>query len=864
MDQLFQRLRPFIRMLIRRAGLVLGIAVAASAMGLFFASNLTVDTDFSKLIPSDYPSVQALERLREEVGGESSVDVVIESPSFEANRQFAEDLIPRALALTGNGRGEEYLTRVDYTRDTEFLENNALYFATDAELDSLEEFLHTKIEEARLEANPFFFDIEDDFDDEEAGTDDQAIESFDEAYRNIVGTEYPISDDSTTMVVRFYPSDSQTNLTFISDLYADLDELVASMAPASYHSQMEVDLGGRLLRQLIEVQAITDDVLSSFGAGVLAVLLVVVFYFSFKAYRARVGRHFDRRVFATKFARAPVMAALIGIPLLMSLSWTFGVAYLAFSTLNLMTSTLGLVLFGLGIDYGIHFYARYSEERARGRGLSDAIETTFVSTGQAITVGAMTTAAALLVLVFADFKGFSEFGFIAGTGILFALLAMTVVLPALLVVFERARLLNFGASLDVAGAQLDRSGRFPFARGLLFGSIGLIVASIVFLPRVQFEYEFGQLEPEYEAYNQVHAKIGQVYPGGKRNPAYIIVDEPEEAQRVKSALLEHARRDTLTPTIGDVETLQDRFPLSDSRKQLRVERVAEVRNLLDEPILRAEATADIERLRKAAQTRSPLTIDDVPESLKNRFLSKSGEIGHFVMVYPSVGLSDGRNSMAFAEDVGRIVTENGEVYHAGSTSLVAADMLRLMMAEAPWMVLATFVVVVLLMWVNFGSIRWAALAVLPLIVGVLWMLLVMELFGLKLNFYNLVVLPAVLGIGNDAGVHLVHRYREEGRGSIMAVLRSTGEHVTVGSLTTMIGFAGLLLSFHPGLRSIGELAVVGIGSTLLAAIIFLPSLLQSREDRITTASASEPTEDKTTAARRESRSEMMQFESVKN
>jgi predicted exporter len=65
----------------------------------------------------------------------------------------------------------------------------------------------------------------------------------------------------------------------------------------------------------------------------------------------------------------------------------------------------------------------------------------------------------------------------------------------------------------------------------------------------------------------------------------------------------------------------------------------------------------------------------------------------------------------------------------------------------------------------------------------------------------------------------------------MAVLRSTGEHVTVGSLTTMIGFAGLMLSFHPGLRSIGELAVVGIGSTLLAALFFLPALLQVREDR---------------------------------
>ncbi len=153
-------------------------------------------------------------------------------------------------------------------------------------------------------------------------------------------------------------------------------------------------------------------------------------------------------------------------------------------------------------------------------------------------------------------------------------------------------------------------------------------------------------------------------------------------------------------------------------------------------------------------------------------------------------------------------------------------MLRLMMAETPWMVAATFAIVLVLMFVNFGSVRWALLAVVPLVVGVLWMLFFVEVFGLKLNFYNMIVMPAVLGIGNDAGVHMVHRYRELGPGSIRAVIRSTGEHVTMGSLTTMLGFAGLLLSFHPGLESIGQLAVVGIGSTLAAALLFLPALLQ--------------------------------------
>jgi predicted RND superfamily exporter protein len=297
------------------------------------------------------------------------------------------------------------------------------------------------------------------------------------------------------------------------------------------------------------------------------------------------------------------------------------------------------------------------------------------------------------------------------------------------------------------------------------------------------------------------------------------------------------KRDTLSPTIDRVETLQDRFPLTPSAQQRKLARIAEIRGLLEDPLVQAEAGDDILQLQRAAQTRDPLTIEEVPESIRNQFTSKTGEVGGFVMIYPAVGLSDGRNSMAFSEDVGTIVTSSGEIYHAASTSLVAADMLRLMLMEAPYMVTVTFLIVVLLMFVNFRSIRWAALATVPLIVGVLWMLLIMELLDLSLNFYNLVVLPAVLGIGNDAGVHLVHRYREEGTGSILHVLRFTGEHITMASITTMIGFGGLLLSFHPGLKSIGELAVVGIGMTLLASLLFLPALLQWREVRFNKAPA---------------------------
>ena len=220
MHRLFEALRPFICSIVRRAWLVLGLAALLSIAGLLFALQLRIDTDFAKLLPPDYPSVQALERLRATVGGESEAAVAIESPSFEANKAFAERLIPEALALRGEGYSEPYFTRVEYRRDTEFLRDNALYFASSAELDSLEVYLENEIEEANLKANPFFFELDEEEEEEEEAdveAEGDAGDQLLEAYDRIVGQEYPVSADSTVLVLQFYPSGSQTDIGFIED-----------------------------------------------------------------------------------------------------------------------------------------------------------------------------------------------------------------------------------------------------------------------------------------------------------------------------------------------------------------------------------------------------------------------------------------------------------------------------------------------------------------------------------------------------------------------------------------------------------------------------------------------------------------------
>lgn len=829
MKQILRFFQPLLALNISHPFLVIGVSLLTAIVSGFFALQLRVDTDIANLLPKDHPNVLALNSLKEIVGGETEMQVAIKSPSFEANKAFSEALIPKTLELWYSRYDDFYFKNAEYKKDTELVKNNALYLASKGELEEITFWLEDEIYYAKEEANPFFVDFEDDFEDDVDQNEDPA-EGFKESYDILVPPEYPMNEDSTIMVLKFFPTGSKSDIRYLEDMFGVYDSLIVALNPASFHPDMEVQFGGRLKRHLEELTSIMSDVLGSFLSGISSVVLLVMVYFFTKKYlHYRNGNpKYRKHSVWSHVIRMPIPVLIIGIPLFFSLIWTFGITYFYLGMLNTMTSVLAVILFGLGIDYGIHYYARYIELRSSGLSVEEAVKTTNSKTGEAILVSAFTTACALYVLMFADFRGFSEFGFISGTGILLALFAMLYVLPSLLVIFEKLNLILFSKNDQAPNIEPHR---YPFARIIVIFGFIISIFIIGYSNNLSFEYNFGNLEPRYPEYEKFREVAGQIDEPKRRNPAYIIAESDNEVNLLLEELRILFETDTASPTIQSVESLQERFPSTIDEIEEKLEDIAYIRELLEDPFIVNREDEELDKLRDAAQTTQPLTIDQIPDYLKSRFITKDGEVGRFVIVYPSEGLSDGRKSIAFKDDIGSVTIENGKTYYAASTSIVAASMLDLMRTESPYMVGATFIIIYLFMIYTFRSFRWSLISMLPLLIGLLWLFGLLMIFDLQFNFYNLVVLPAILGIGCDSGVHLAHRYREEGKNSMWQVLSSTGQHITMGSFTTMLGFAGLVLTVHPGLQSIGIMAVLGIGMTLLTSILFLPALIQWLEDR---------------------------------
>jgi predicted RND superfamily exporter protein len=133
--------------------------------------------------------------------------------------------------------------------------------------------------------------------------------------------------------------------------------------------------------------------------------------------------------------------------------------------------------------------------------------------------------------------------------------------------------------------------------------------------------------------------------------------------------------------------------------------------------------------------------------------------------------------------------------------------------------------IILFLLIDFRSFKYMILAALPLTVGAFWMVGCMALMGMKFNFVNFMTLPLILGIGIDDGVHVLHRYKKEGRLSIPLVLKYTGRAILLTSLTTMIGFGSMGLASHRGTASMGQVLFLGVGACFLSSAFVLPAII---------------------------------------
>jgi hypothetical protein len=223
-------------------------------------------------------------------------------------------------------------------------------------------------------------------------------------------------------------------------------------------------------------------------------------------------------------------------------------------------------------------------------------------------------------------------------------------------------------------------------------------------------------------------------------------------------------------------------------------------------------------LRNNVNPPAPITLADVPLQLKNRFVSQD-EKKFLLQIYPKKNIWDREPLEEFISQLRQVDPDIAGSPVTGYESITA---MKKGYVEGGLYALVAIVLVTFLALRRVGD---TLLAMLPLVLGIVWTGGWMWLFNLQFNLANLITVPLIIGIGVENGIHLLHRFREEGEGGPALIEGSTGQAVALFSLTTMIGFGSLMVARYYGIFSMGLLLTVAVGSVLVASLTVLPLIL---------------------------------------
>ena len=250
-------------------------------------------------------------------------------------------------------------------------------------------------------------------------------------------------------------------------------------------------------------------------------------------------------------------------------------------------------------------------------------------------------------------------------------------------------------------------------------------------------------------------------------------------------------------------------------------------NALDTGLTKIELTYFQQQFSKAFKSTiiemantEPLTLDNLPSEIKNRFTGKSGNI-FIINVYPEKNIwEDSRFLYRFTDEA----TELSE--KATGLPPIFVELMDIMSKDGKKATYLAIIAVFLVLLLDFRSLKYALVGMVPLIFGAIWMTGLMEISGLKFTMMNILAVPLIIGIGIDDGVHILHRWKIEKNLDI--VYRSTGKAILLTSLTTMLGFGSLWFATYRGLGSMGIALFIGVGTCFLATLFIIPAILGSQ------------------------------------
>ena len=594
------------------------------------------------------------------------------------------------------------------------------------------------------------------------------------------------SGDFMSVAVR--PIDNEATL-FTKDVLAVTDSLL---------TDYEVHYAGNSYITGVVPGIIQKDVSSLMGIGIIIMVIMLL---------ANL-----RNISAVAMVLLIIMMSMVSM--LGSMGWIFHLTGIEYFHFSMMNTSMPIVLLTIANSDGVHFITRFFREVRKKRNVNEAVTTSLNALFLPIFLTSLTTAVAFMTLISSPIKHMMGYGIAIAFGILWAWILSITILPSIIVLKKwdlNSAALSQSSYLERWIEKLGQKILMVPKRVLTFGAVLVFIVS------------FGLWKVNVEV-----NVIKFFKPGNPIRESSEFIDKELTGSM---SLLFKATGDMKDPhVLNDMLLIQEKaesFPQSNTSIS-----IADVIKSMHKVVMDDDPKFETipETRGKVNNLFTMYSMSGDPDDF-NSLVDYDYETGLITSLLNSISTKESVEMVAELESfIEENVTSDLEIKISGMVVFLR-DFVDLVVRSSFMSIGLSIIIIFIIAWIFFGSVRWGLLSVIPLVSAIILNFGLMGHFEVHLSHMTALLTSIIIGVGVDFAIHYIAEFRRNARRgySLEEVSVKTTEDVGYPILLDVasnMGFAALLFSALIPLNYMGGLMVFAMISTSLGTLTLLAAIIE--------------------------------------
>ena len=283
---------------------------------------------------------------------------------------------------------------------------------------------------------------------------------------------------------------------------------------------------------------------------------------------------------------------------------------------------------------------------------------------------------------------------------------------------------------------------------------------------------------------------------------------------------------------GEITSVNSIFTLaqfSPNLQQRKMEKLRKLHNLVSKEFREALSDSERENLEKIEQALEFDESEDFepPEYIAKKFRDKKGKQGRFAFIFTDIQENLGSECIRLNKELHQIKDIDSGKFLIAGTPITRAIFLERITNNISRPLQIGGVVVFLFLLVYYNRLSRAVFTLLPSVFAASWFLASINFFDVQISAYSALTFPILIGASADGSLQFFTAYYEKQKGTALTILRSKFFTIFLSQMAGLIGTYGMLVSSHPGLRSMGYASLMGLLCIFIAQFTIFPLIAGS-------------------------------------